>query len=87
MPQKNSRQWSASRRSSLRYHCSAEVASSASPWRLLREVQLAVTRAYQEWALDFVHDAAESAKKFRVYSLIQKTDSVIRDFANSRNEL
>jgi putative transposase len=29
-----------------------------------------VTRANQEWALDFVHDAAESGRKFRVLSVI-----------------
>src|ERR1051326_8761163 len=29
-----------------------------------------VTRATQEWALDFVHDAAESGRKFRVLSVI-----------------
>jgi putative transposase len=30
----------------------------------------AVTGANQEWALDFVHDAAESGRKFRVLSVI-----------------
>ncbi len=30
----------------------------------------AVTAANQEWALDFVHDAAESERKFRVLSVI-----------------
>ena len=40
--------------------------------RLLREgfVRPAVTGANQEWALDFVHDAAESWRKFRVLSVI-----------------
>ena len=40
--------------------------------RLLRAgfVRTAVTGANQEWALDFVHDAAESGRKFRVLSVI-----------------
>src|SRR6202790_2308396 len=40
--------------------------------RLLRVgfVRPAVTGANQEWALDFVHDAAESGRKFRVLSVI-----------------
>lgn len=40
--------------------------------RLLRAgfVRSAVTAANQEWALDFVHDAAESGRKFRVLSVI-----------------
>jgi len=40
--------------------------------RLLRAgfVRLVVTRANQEWALDFVHDAAESGRKFRVLSVL-----------------
>jgi len=40
--------------------------------RLLRVgvVRAAVTGANQEWALDFVHDAAESGRKFRVLSVI-----------------
>jgi len=40
--------------------------------RLLRAgfVRPAVTGANQEWALDFVHDAAESGRKFRVLSVI-----------------
>jgi putative transposase len=40
--------------------------------RLLRAgvARAAVTRANQEWALDFVHDAAESGRKFRVLSVI-----------------
>ena len=40
--------------------------------RLLRTgfVRSAVTGANQEWALDFVHDAAESGRKFRVLSVI-----------------
>ena len=33
-------------------------------------VRPAVTAANQEWALDFVHDAAESGRKFRVLSVI-----------------
>lgn len=33
-------------------------------------VRPAVTGANQEWALDFVHDAAESGRKFRVLSVI-----------------
>jgi len=33
-------------------------------------VRAAVTGANQEWALDFVHDAAESGRKFRVLSVI-----------------
>ena len=40
--------------------------------RLLRAgfVRPAVTGANQEWALDFVHDAAGSGRKFRVLSVI-----------------
>jgi putative transposase len=40
--------------------------------RLLRTgfVRSPVTGANQEWALDFVHDAAESGRKFRVLSVI-----------------
>jgi putative transposase len=40
--------------------------------RLLRTgfVRPVVTGANQEWALDFVHDAAESGRKFRVLSVI-----------------
>lgn len=40
--------------------------------RLLRAgmVRPAVTGANQEWAVDFVHDAAESGRKFRVLSVI-----------------
>jgi len=40
--------------------------------RLLRAgfVRPAVTGANQEWALDFVHDAAESGRKFRVLSVL-----------------
>lgn len=40
--------------------------------RLLREgfLRPAVMGANQEWALDFVHDAAESGRKFRVLSVI-----------------
>jgi putative transposase len=40
--------------------------------RLLRAgfVRPVVTEANQEWALDFVHDAAESGRKFRVLSVI-----------------
>jgi putative transposase len=40
--------------------------------RLLRTgfVRPAVTGANQEWALDFVHDAAEGGRKFRVLSVI-----------------
>jgi len=40
--------------------------------RLLRAgfVRTEVTGANQEWALDFVHDAAESGRKFRVLSVI-----------------
>ncbi len=40
--------------------------------RLVRAgvARAAVTGANQEWALDFVHDAAESGKKFRVLSVI-----------------
>src|SRR5260370_1087207 len=40
--------------------------------RLVRTgfVRPAVTGANQEWALDFVHDAAESGRKFRVLSVI-----------------
>lgn len=40
--------------------------------RLLRAgwVRAALTGANQEWALDFVHDAAESGRKFRVLSVI-----------------
>ncbi len=40
--------------------------------RLLRAgfVRPAVTGANQEWAMDFVHDAAESGRKFRVLSVI-----------------
>jgi len=40
--------------------------------RLMRVgvVRTAVTGANQEWALDFVHDAAESGRKFRVLSVI-----------------
>jgi putative transposase len=40
--------------------------------RLLRAglVRPAVTAANQEWAVDFVHDAAESGRKFRVLSVI-----------------
>jgi len=40
--------------------------------RLLRAgfVRPTVTGANQEWALDFVHDAAESGRKFRVMSVI-----------------
>jgi putative transposase len=40
--------------------------------RLLRAgfVRPEVTTANQEWALDFVHDAAESGRKFRVLSVI-----------------
>ena len=40
--------------------------------RLLRAgfVRPRVTGANQEWALDFVHDAAESGRKFRVLSVI-----------------
>ena len=40
--------------------------------RLLRAdfVRPMVTEANQEWALDFVHDAAESGRKFRVLSVI-----------------
>ena len=40
--------------------------------RLLRAgfVRPGVTGANQEWALDFVHDAAESGRKFRVLSVI-----------------
>jgi putative transposase len=40
--------------------------------RLLRAdfVRPAVTAANQEWALDFVHDAAESGRKFRVLSVL-----------------
>jgi putative transposase len=40
--------------------------------RLLRAgfVRPEVTAANQEWALDFVHDAAESGRKFRVLSVI-----------------
>ena len=40
--------------------------------RLLRAgfVRPAVTGPDQEWALDFVHDAAESGRKFRVLSVI-----------------
>ena len=40
--------------------------------RLLRTgfVRPAVTGPNQEWALDFVHDAAESGRKFRVLSVI-----------------
>lgn len=40
--------------------------------RLLRAgfVRSAVTGANQEWALDFVHDAAESGRKFRMLSVI-----------------
>jgi putative transposase len=40
--------------------------------RLLRAgfVRPAVRGANQEWALDFVHDAAESGRKFRVLSVI-----------------
>jgi putative transposase len=40
--------------------------------RLLRTgfVRPAVTGANQEWALDFVHDAAESGRKFRVLSVL-----------------
>jgi len=40
--------------------------------RLVRAgvVRSAVTGANQEWALDFVHDAAESGRKFRVLSVI-----------------
>lgn len=40
--------------------------------RLLRAgvARAAVTGANQEWALDFVHDAAESGRKFRVLSVI-----------------
>jgi len=40
--------------------------------RLLRTgfVRPMVTAANQEWALDFVHDAAESGRKFRVLSVI-----------------
>ena len=40
--------------------------------RLLRMgvARAAVTGANQEWALDFVHDAAESGRKFRVLSVI-----------------
>jgi putative transposase len=40
--------------------------------RLLRAgfVRPMVTGANQEWALDFVHDAAESGRKFRVLSVI-----------------
>jgi putative transposase len=40
--------------------------------RLLRAglVRPTVTGANQEWALDFVHDAAESGRKFRVLSVI-----------------
>jgi len=40
--------------------------------RLVRTgaVRTAVTGANQEWALDFVHDAAESGRKFRVLSVI-----------------
>jgi putative transposase len=33
-------------------------------------VRLLVTGANQEWGLDFVHDAAESGRKFRVLSVI-----------------
>jgi putative transposase len=33
-------------------------------------VRPAVTGANQEWAMDFVHDAAESGRKFRVLSVI-----------------
>lgn len=41
--------------------------------RLLRAgaVRAAVTGANQEWALDFVHDAAESGRKFRVLSVLE----------------
>lgn len=40
--------------------------------RLLRAgfVRPALTGANQEWALDFVHDAAESGRKFRVLSVL-----------------
>ncbi len=40
--------------------------------RLLRAgvARVAVTGANQEWALDFVHDAAESGRKFRVLSVL-----------------
>ena len=40
--------------------------------RLLRAgfTRLVVTGANQEWALDFVHDAAESGRKFRVLSVL-----------------
>jgi putative transposase len=40
--------------------------------RLLRAgfVRAAVTGANQEWAVDFVHDAAESGRKFRVLSVL-----------------
>ena len=40
--------------------------------RLVRAgfVRPAVTEANQEWAMDFVHDAAESGRKFRVLSVI-----------------
>jgi putative transposase len=40
--------------------------------RLLREgmARPLVTGANQEWALDFVHDAAESGRKFRVLSVL-----------------
>jgi putative transposase len=33
-------------------------------------VRPSVTGANQEWALDFVHDAVESGRKFRVLSVI-----------------
>ena len=40
--------------------------------RLLRAgfVRPALTEANQEWALDFVHDAAESGRKFRALSVV-----------------
>jgi len=42
--------------------------------RLLRAgaVRSAVTAANQEWAVDFVHDAAESGRKFRVLSALDE---------------
>jgi putative transposase len=57
--------------------------------RLLRAgfVRSAVTGANQEWALDFVHDAAESGRKFRVLSVYTRECLVLEvdtSFASRR---
>ncbi len=40
----------------------------------LREIAArpALTAANQEWALDFVHDAQESGRKFRALSVVDR---------------